>query len=268
MHKHWQNCHFKDLPFHFYVDRTVECYWCGLSGFFETIQQHTRKEHELFLVIIKNQREPPECALCWHRDSDGNIADHFRRVHSDEIDSMDTFNPIPFSYRDLMDLNAIGKHDFRCLYCNRSYATEIDFELHQRAKHPGKQRKYCEIKSICCFCGKDVKNGEFLVHVIKKCGIFKCNKCPNFRIKTPETFLFHIKETHSSELSNEFYRKLRRSLMDKFLSMRCIFDNGLVVTKRNLVNLRFGDRAEFMNLIAESVNELKKLAKHLGLHEK
>lgn len=266
VHKHWQNNHRKaDLPFRFYVDCTVQCYRCGHAGFSEEIQHHARTKHKEFSVFIKYKRDR-QCALCSHRKCNGNIPDHFRRVHSDELVSMDVLNLIPFLYSDLMDLTAIGEYHLRCSYCKRLYAKRIDFDQHQRAKHPGEQQKYGEVKLICCFCEKSIQSDDFLVHV-KKCGIFKCNNCRNFQAKTPETFLNHIKELHSNDLSHGSYSKLRRSLMDKYFSTRCIFENGLVVTKRNLINLGFDDREEFMNLIAESVAELRTLAKRSGLKE-
>lgn len=204
--------------------------------------------------------------MCVHRESDGDIPTHFYRVHLNELDSLDLLKMIPFSYRDLMELNAVGKHDLWCLACKRSYATQIDFNQHHLAKHSGEEKKIGEVKVICCFCGNCIKNDTFLVHV-KKCGIFKCHKCRNFQAKTSEIFLNHIIEMHSTNLSHEYYLELRRSLMDRYLSMRCIFENGLVLTKRNLVSSRFDDKKEFMNLIAVAVNELRTLAKGSGLEK-
>lgn len=269
VHEHWQGNHSKaKLPFRFYVDAAVRCYRCDFAGFFETVQEHARTKHTKFPVFIKNERGQRECAFCSHRDNDGNIPDHFRRVHPDEIASMNALNLIPFSYRDLMDLNAIGKNDVRRSYFQRSFAEISDLDQHHRAKHPGEQRKCDEIKLICCSCEKSVRSTTFLAHVTE-CGIFKCNKCRNFRAKTPETFLDHIKDMHSNDLSDGFYSRLRRSLMDKYWSMRCIFENGLVVTKRNLVSCpRFDDSKEFLNLTADSVNELRNVGKTLTVRTK
>lgn len=240
------------------MDHTVQCYRCGLVGFFEQIQTHVRVDHKEFPVLIKNKcnSRDRECAFC---NCNGNIPEHYRRVHSDEITSIDALNLISLTYSNLKGLGAIEKQELRCSYCKRSYGKKADFDQHHRAKHPGKQQKIDGVKLICCFCDKSIQS-DFLVHV-KECGIFKCNKCQQFHANTAKSFLNHVKEMHSNDLGDGFCSKLRRSLMDEYSAMKCVFKNGLVVTQRSLFSRTVGDSKEFNNLIAESFDEMRTLIK-------
>lgn len=152
--------------------------------------------------------------------------------------------------------------DVRIVYCQRSYKTKSEFEQHQRTNHPDIKRKYEQFKLICCFCEKNVRNTEFLGHA-KECEIFKCNKCRNFQTNIPESFLNHITTMHTNDLSDGFHSSLRKSLFDKYLAMKCIFENG---RKRNLVDTCYDDGAQFMRLIANSVAELRAIAESSGLN--
>lgn len=259
VHKHWQDTHEADLPFRFHVDCSVACFRCGLVGSFEKIRKHTFTTHLTRSTIIKS-RNPTECTRC--RYSCDN-ADHIRTYHSNEIHSLDALNPVQFSYRDLMELGAIGEHKFRCPHCERSYKTKNEIKKHHRAKHPSKHHKYEKVELICCLCEQNIQNTKFLAHV-KECGIFKCNKCQHFKAKTSISFLDHVKEMHLNDLNDGLYSTLRRSLFHKYSAMKCIFSNGLVVAQRNLAHSCYDIEKDFIKFVADSVNELRTITKRSG----
>lgn len=162
-----------------------------------------------------------------------------------------------------MELGAIGEHEFRCPHCERSYKTKDEIKQHHRTKHPSKRQKYEKVEFICCLCEQNIKSTKFLAHV-KECGIYKCNKCPNFQAKKPDLFLNHVKEMHSNDLNDGMYSELRISLFHKYCAMKCIFANGLVVTQRNLVHSCYDIEKDFIKLVADSVNKLRIIARGSG----
>lgn len=215
-------------------------------------------------VIVK-QNDNKKCALCSYNGL--GIVAHFNTMHKFVLKTLSqrklrsVHTPLQLNSTVLEKrLESKVHKKQKCGSCNIVFETERDLRDHHSKCHKTTKMTVKEFYDnhsthlICSACHAKVDRNLYLGHIEKHAFNFKCHRCDFTTIDMIE-LVEHDCSQHGLMDSFEyrciqFKNRLRRDYLKTFV----IFGNGLVVTKRNLLNTKYDDSKQFDSFVDALVN--------------
>lgn len=248
--KHWQREY--DAPnrrnsptFLFRLKKIFQCCYCRHCNTYDELKRHCEQKHKSNKVVaMVDNMNPEKCGLCFHQFSNDveekqlklEIIDHFEEHHTNNNNNTETSHTIK-----LED------------YLTDELLDQILAEGTKRLSQPTSRIMYgCPGFRGCMKpkCKETNSNQlEIAAHIRAQIVQFQCKFCEK-RLTSISLIREHHKIIHKTD--DETYRNIdARENLDKYLEMQIIFPNGLLLTKEECKNTRFGSMDEVMKIVEE-----------------
>lgn len=251
---HWLSAHTdlpKAKPFQFYVTQLVACHYCSMIGSFSEVIKHQKTVHPTNALILANQLNREQCALC-HRV--GDLDDHFERAHK-VILSKHSLNPFRVTDIILKEVLSIDIHQKRqCGHCKMIFETFHELEYHNSMKHS----KLAIISNVvanekranmrCEECNLMTNQEEYFKHLEKHSFQFKCSEC-RFQTKILAELMAHDARAHKSKVVKVQSEEFISHLKDVHSKSKMIFGNGLILSNFNLTGTKYELSVKFSKVL-------------------
>lgn len=224
VYSHWLSEHSDQASFQFHVAELAFCGYCQYIGTYRTLRNHCTEHHENKTCIMVNLLNRKMCAICHHIGDDMLL--HYQNEH-DFILLSRVISPIRLS-----------EHTFyEILSMNIRRNT-----LHSNRYHVDWERKNSIIQLICGCCSETFKPNDFLGHFLKEFRPFVCLPC-EFQTNNLFAIANHEVVVHGTNVDAIAW--INRWIKNWYWQTRVIFNNGLVLSKFNLLGTKFDDSKSF-----------------------
>ncbi|XP_055302404.1 uncharacterized protein LOC129568481 [Sitodiplosis mosellana] len=269
VYSHWLSYHTEPAkPFQYFVIEYAACYHCNgktIATYHELIKHH-KECHRAEPFVIVNQNDYKKCALCPYYGS-GIIA-HFHTMHRVVLKTLSLRKLRSFYTPHQLGGTVLEKHleskvhkKQKCGNCNIVYETERDLRDHHSKCHKTTKMTVKEFYDnhshlVCGVCHLKVDRNLYLGHIENHVFNFKCHRCDFTTIDMIEL----VKHDNTHGLIDSFeYRciQFKNRLKRDYLKTLVVFGNGLMLTKRNMLNTKYDDSKQFDSFI-DSLLKIKK----------
>lgn len=205
----------------------------------------------------KNRTQPlryyaHETVICYHCDYTGTwkrVVDHHSKAHPN--DSLVVSN---------------GSDRKTCALCTFRGSLGIHFKQIHKTIPKGlnplqittsiilQKLKNCPNFSYIC-CGKFINRECILEHMQQHGNT--CTMCNDFETKDIVRLWMHKKEAHGKTNIEFQFLRFEKSLKEEFLQTEVVFENGLVLTNRNLIGTPHNLAHEFAEAVKSWIEILK-----------
>lgn len=262
VYEHWrneyeqQNRKIRSHPssFIFGIVKIFKCYHCRLCSTYEDLKSHCKQKHNpnKFEFVMVDKLTPNKCGLCFHQFSnvDDDIVAHFKEYHSKNHNNVDMHNSIKlenYLTDELVD-QLIAEQLKECSSLPDDVPTDQRTIIYGC---PG--FKSCKKPK----CTETNDNQSIIIaHIREQIVQFQCKFCEQ-RFDNVALVNEHHKIIHDKE--EETYRNVDvMEDLDKYLEMKIIFPNGLILTKRECKRTRFGSIDEVIETVEQiNASEMK-----------
>ncbi|XP_055310904.1 uncharacterized protein LOC129573821 [Sitodiplosis mosellana] len=251
---HWLSAHTdlpKAEPFQFYVTQLVACHYCDVVGSFSEVIEHQQKVHPTNVLIIANQSNREQCALC---NRVGELDDHFERAHK-VILSKHSLNPFRVTDDILKEVLSIGIHKkCQCGHCKTIFDTFHELEHHNSMEHSDLviiSNEVVDKKRVnihCEECNVMADQEEYFKHLEEHSFQFKCSEC-RFQTNVLVELMAHDARAHKSKVVKVRSEEFTNHLKDVHSKSKMIFSNGLVLSIFNLKGTKYDNSSKFAQVL-------------------
>lgn len=270
IYRHWQVAHKKSKtsstnvtypgrPFLFKITKIVQCFHCPRTGTFNDIKLHNFRLHQgkqFACVDIVNLKRCGECAFVY-KQSRNEILTHYESEHA--LASYVQMRNEPFDYltdeflEKLLQVGYVdGEH--KCLHCHAIFKYKDDYNKHHKDNHPDIGEHYENIPSVieygCSTCRDTLPDELEMVKHIREHDIqYQCKFCS----KTFQ-YLKMVKQHHEimHQSSDETFRNVDvMKNIQSYTNMRITFPNGLIVSKGDAKNTKYGQMDTVINYVKD-----------------
>lgn len=194
-------------PFRFYAIEKAKCFNCTFTGSWRDLNHHYRDKHSNSVFSVVRLSNHKKCALCDYPGKLINI--HSTKSHTEISSSV--FNPLLISSEKLSKLLA---------------------------------NTPTSIPKFTFFSGKIFDFGDFFVHLSQR---FLCHECNDLSKRCFIELLEHKREVHGKFDYDNFVRRAQKDFEKTVLDAKIVFENGLTVFGRNLIDTEHDVREYFEN---------------------
>lgn len=269
VYTHWKDSHkhpkktsnnivFPGRAFCFKITKMVTCFYCNKSGSYNDIKLHNFRAHHGVVFASVDASDCRKCGECDFRFKDDReeIRKHYETEHV--MTSYVHMRAEPVDYLNDEFLEKIfetgykGEHE--CEYCGVVSKYVEDYEEHHNTTHKDEPQKCkiipARIEYGCPTCRDTMYEEIAMVKHIREHGmLYQCKFCD----KTFQ-YLKMIKQHHEimHKVKDETYRNVDvMSNLELYTGMRITFPNGLVLTKGEAKNTKYGNINEVIEYVTK-----------------
>lgn len=242
---HWKKKHNRSpTQFTFKILKIFKCHYCKRSNTFEELKNHIKKQHPKNQFAMVDNLYPEKCGLCNQNCGSGTeIIDHFMHHHHQVGNPIKLSNYLTTELIDRINDEILPE----CTHCQDEFASLTELEKHTNEKHPESEMNFIYIYGCSEQCHVTAPNERDMVaHIRQHFLHYQCNFCDE-KFLNIDLVREHHRHTHSCE-----DKTYRIADVKQYGEMKIIFPNGLVLTKSECINTRFGS----MDKVIEFHNEL------------
>lgn len=228
VYEHWKKKHEANgAEFLFKIIKIFRCFYCRHCNTYDDLRAHCKLKHGKEFAMVDNMN-PLKCGLCdfQFKNDDTDIIDHFNKCHN-----MDGVNPTikleNFLTEELLERVVSEKMEF--------FSKQND-QIMYGCSNPGQKQK----------CNETSCNElEVVAHIRKHNLLFQCNFCEQ---RLGSMIKEHNLSAHNRDEETYSIIDVEEDL-DKYLDLKIIFPNGLLLTKKESKQTRFGGMDEVINTV-------------------
>lgn len=242
IYEHWKKKHETNgAKFMFKIIKIFKCFYCRHCNTYDDLKTHCKLKHAKPFAMVDNTN-PLNCGLCecQFKNDHTDIIDHFTECHNEDGVSH-KIKLETYLTEELLDRIAAEKVDF---------LPQQNGQIMYGCSNPGQKQKCNET---------NCNESEIVAHIRQHNLLFKCNYCDKRLGSMIKEHNLHVHQYKDDET----YRIIDvEEDLDKYLDLKIIFPNGLMLTKRESRHTKFGGMDEVIKTVrALDVRDLEAVRK-------